>query len=295
MILLTGASGFIGQYLLKALIKDYGKKNVLALTSKPIKECQYLLHNDYKFGTNYFIDSGYANSIDTLIHAGAFIPKEITQANNWKLCNQNIYNTQKLLETELPNLRKVIYLSTVDVYDKNDTITEFSNIGPVSLYGYSKLYSEQLITTWAKAENKICQILRVGHVYGPGEEAYQKIIPATMKKIIKKGNVQIWGTGNEMRSFIYIDDVVEAILNSLKLDTAIGPVNLVGTQSVTIKELVNKIIRISGKEVKIETVPVNTMGRNLVFDNGKMKQYLLPAEIPLDEGLSKEWQYMMSL
>ena len=93
MILLTGASGFIGKHLLQKLIKKYGKEQVVAFTSKPLAGCNYLLHNNYKFKAGLFKLKGYEN-IDTVIHAGAFIPKFGKEANNFTLSNSNIINTK---------------------------------------------------------------------------------------------------------------------------------------------------------------------------------------------------------
>jgi nucleoside-diphosphate-sugar epimerase len=76
------------------------------------------------------------------------------------------------------------------------------------------------------------------------------------------------------------------------LKSSEGIINLVSNNSVSIRELVDKIIGISGLEVKTETVETKAHGRNFVFDNSKMKKYLLPVEISLEEGLREEWNYM---
>lgn len=295
MILLTGASGFIGKHLLAKLIQEYGKDHVLALTSAPVTEAHYLLHNGYNFETDFFIKSGYGTQIHTLIHAGAFTPKSSKQANDVAKCNSNIVTTDKLLNSDLPNLKKIIYLSTLDIYGPAEIISESSLVQPESLYGESKLYVEKIITTWANANNKVYQILRVGHVYGPGEESYQKIIPVTIKKLLQDQPLQIWGTGNEIRSFIYIKDVISAILQALKLEVSASPINLVSSQKITITALVNKLIGLSGKNVSPEIFPTETPGRNFVFANLKMKQLLFSNETALDEGLLQEWTYMKNL
>jgi UDP-glucose 4-epimerase len=295
MILLTGATGFIGKHLLAALINEYGRNNILALTSEPINECSYLLHNNYDFSTGFFVENNCSDLIETIIHAGAFIPKSSNQVNNWEKCNQNIFNSQKLLEASLPNLRRIIYLSTIDVYSNAEIISEDSPIEPISLYGQSKLYTEKMLNAWASSENKTIQILRVGHVYGPGEEKYEKLIPVTMRNIALGAPVEIWGEGRELRAFIYIDDIVKAIIKSLKMDNFIGPVNLVSNNALPISALLDKIINITGKEVDVKVIPTSTCGRSLRFDNSKMKQYLTSEETSLDQGLTHEWLYMQSL
>ena len=295
MVLLTGASGFIGKHLLPALIKEYGKDNILALTSTPLKEALYLLHNDYNFEADYFIKSGFSTQIHTIIHAGAFTPKSSKQANDIVKCNSNIISADKLLSADLPNLKKIIYLSTLDVYGPDKIISESSLVQPGSLYGESKLYVEKMITAWANSNSNVHQILRVGHVYGPGEQAYQKIIPVTIKKLLQDQPLQIWGTGKEIRSFIYIKDVVNAIMHALKLDLSAGIINLVSSQKITIAVLVNKLIALSGKNIVPEVVPVDTPGRDLIFDNRKMKDVLFSNETTLDDGLLQEWTYMKNL
>jgi UDP-glucose 4-epimerase len=295
MILVTGASGFIGSRLIDALVGEYGKDQIVALSSRELKECHTLLHQDYGFDKNYFISAGY-RSIKTIVHAGAYTPKRADQANDWVNCNRNIVTTDALLLAHFPHLERVIYLSTLDVYANAEVITEETPTLPVSLYGYSKLYGEKMILAWAAQNKKIAQVLRIGHVYGPGEEAYEKIIPLTMKKLIQGQGLQMWGTGGEIRSFIYIDDVISAIQKAIRLKESPGPVNIVGGNKVTIAELIQKLIRLKGTgKVDIEKIETNAPGRNLIFDNQRMKTWLLPGETDLDKGLAKEWEYMMGL
>lgn len=295
MILLTGASGFIGKHLLEALINKFGANQIIALTSTPITNCAFLLHENYNFNKDFFADNKVGQKIEIIIHAGAFTPKVGKEANDWEKCNSNILNTHTLLGAYLPNLKKIIYLSTLDIYGQTNIIKEDSLVQPISLYGDSKLYTEKMIAAWAFSNNRICQILRVGHVYGPGEEAYQKIIPVTFKKILNRQVIEIWGTGNEIRSFIYIKDIVSSILNAIELNLSIGPVNLVGNQKVSINDLVNKMIVISGIKCEIKLIPVSAPGRDLIFDNAKMKEFLLAEEISLEQGLLQEFNYMKTI
>ena len=295
MILLTGASGFIGKHLLNELVRVFGKELVLAFTSAPLDDAQYLLHNDYNFEADYFVKSGYGTQIQTIIHAGAFTPKSSKDANDVVNCTSNITNANKLLQANLPNLKKIIYLSTLDVYGPAEIISESSQLEPASLYGESKLYVEKMIAAWSNVNNKIYQILRVGHVYGPGEEAYQKIIPVTIQKIIQGQPLQIWGTGKEIRSFIYIKDVVSTIVNALKLTSNGEIINIVSSQKITIAALVDKLVVLSGNNIVPEVMPTAVPGRDFIFDNSKMKDLLTSNETTLDEGLLKEWTYMNNL
>jgi UDP-glucose 4-epimerase len=295
MILLTGTSGFIGSVLLDKIIAKYGKNNVIALTSIKTNKCSYLLHNDYNFDKDFFIKSGYGN-INTIIHAGAFIPKESNQSNDIFGNISSIINTSNILKSNLPNLKNIIFLSTVDVYESSNVLTELSNVNPSTLYGHSKLYCEKLISTYSGNNHILHQILRIGHVYGPGEEAFQKAIPVMLKKILNNETIQIFGSGNDIRSFIYIDNAVEAIINSIELKEFHGPINIVSNNKITIKDLAHLLIKIAKSKMNVEFIEsLNTHKRDLIFDNSKMKKYLLKNEIDLELGLKNEYNHMKNL
>ena len=163
------------------------------------------------------------------------------------------------------------------------------------MYGNSKLYCEKLIQSWGIQNKKNVQILRVGHVYGAGEEAYVKIIPVAIKNVLAKKNIEIWGTGEELRSFIYIKDVVKAIVNAITLKDEVGVINIVGGHSISINEIVNKIIELSSSKTEVIKINSDKPGRNLVFDTTKMNKYLLQDETPMEIGLLEEFNYFKNL
>jgi UDP-glucose 4-epimerase len=294
MILLTGASGFIGKHLIEALKNSFGEDNIVALTSSPITNCRFLLHNGYRFNDDFFIKNRFTD-IDTIIHAGAFTPKSKSEINSIPNCNSNILSTYKLTTSKLPKLNKLIYLSSIDVYSNEGLITETTPTLPISLYGQSKLYCEKLITTCAIQNSINYQILRLGHVYGPGEEKYNKIIPLTMNRLLKDEIIKIQGEGMELRSYIYIMDVVNSIIESLKPDKFLGVVNIVGSEQIRIKDLISKIISISQKVPIIENEKSTLNPNNIYSDNSKMKRLLITPKVCIDEGLIEEWDYMKKI
>lgn len=295
MILLTGATGFIGKHIYERLLQIYGEEKVVVLTSDDAFPGRHLLHNNYSFDGDIFVDSGFSN-IDTIIHAGAFIPKDSGEADLIYESNTNICNTYQLLESNLPNLHKFIFLSTIDVYcSNNDIITENSLVNPVSMYGYSKLYCEEMIKKWARQNNITAQLLRIGHVYGPGEESYKKLMPVMIDKVIRGENVTIFGSGEAKRSFIFIKDVVDAILKSLELDKFVGPINIANDNSLTINNVVEMIVSLSGGSVQIHRKNNSAKTRDLVFDITKMGKYLVKPKIAFDEGLKIEFDYVKSI
>ena len=289
MILLTGATGFIGSHLLKNLISEYGAENVIAYTRTQIEGVICAYHNNYNQESFSFSEIG-PEKISTIIHAGASTPKNKLQADNTDLANANIFVTKSLLNANLPNLKRFIYLSTVDVYAEAKIINEATSLLPANAYAKSKLYSEKLVANWARTHGYIGQILRIGHVYGPGQESYNKIIPSIMRCLIDGQTIKIYGSGSQRRSFIYVKDVVKAIMTSLNLKDDIGPVNITGNIPVSINTLVNLMAKISTVDPIIEILSHKEEG-DIVFDSIKMKKYLLNDEISLEDGLTLEWKY----
>ena len=280
--------------MLSSIIEIYGQEKILALTSKPTSKCKYLLHNDFVFDDDYLVNSGFDN-IDTILHLGAFTPKSNLDANCIKGSNSNIKSTTKLLNLNLPKLKKFIFFSTLDVYAYDNPITEKTLLSPSSLYGHSKLYCEQMISAWAAQKNISHQILRIGHVYGEGEEKYKKIIPITMQRLLSNKSPQMYGDGLEVRTFIYIKDVINAVIKVLKIKKYAGIINLVGDEKISIKELIKEIITLSRKKPKIDLIKKRTPNRDLVFDNSKMRDLLCKPNVKLRDGLLKEWNYMKKL
>lgn len=293
-LLVTGASGFIGSRLVSAARAALGADNVIAFSSKKAITCPGITYHGPDFNVSP-ADHALLATVEVLIHVGAFIPKNGLQANSIVECNGNISFTEKLLTLPLEKLKKIIYISTVDVYEPAELTTEATPTLPDSLYGWSKLYCERMTAIFAANRKLVCQLLRIGHVYGPGEEKYAKFLPKAIKNIVAGDPVELWGDGSEVRSLIYIDDVVDAILQAVKLRDDVGPINVVGGVPVTIRELLDELTAVSGKAVAITAREFSGSKRNYIFDNAKLRQHLLPAETDLSTGLQEEYAYMAGL
>jgi len=293
-LLITGASGFIGSRLVCAACAALGAENVIAFSSKPVDVCPSIMYHGSYFNL-CAQDNALIETAEVLIHVGAFIPKNGLQANAIQECNSNILFMEKLLALPLRKLKKIIYISTVDVYEPAELMTEETTTLPVSLYGWSKLYCERMASIFAVNQRIGCQILRIGHVYGPGEEKYEKFLPKAMMSIATGKPVELWGDGSDVRSFIYIDDVVDAILEAVNLSEDIGPINVVGGVPVTICALLDQLTAVTGRQVEIAAREFNGAKRNYIFDNSKLRQHLLPIETSLNTGLQIEYDYMLSL
>lgn len=289
-ILITGASGFVGSHVLKKLLGQ----DVCALTSSESFDIDVIKTIDskgYSFDEEYLLNNG-CEDTEVIFHIGAFTPKSSSDANCLASNISNITSTQALLQSKLPNLKRFVYISSLDVYGNIDAvIDENTPVCPATLYGWSKLFCEKMIKTHFNNKDVNFQILRLGHVYGEGEEKYKKVMPVMIKNALEGQDITIIGDGQALRTFIYIDDVADAIINSLKLKNS-EIINIVGNEAVSIKTLAEMINSISGSGVLIKHTDSDLPNRNLCFNNQKLMSTLLNQLTSLENGLKREIDYM---
>lgn len=299
-VLLTGATGFIGKHLVHRLRIIPGLRLIL-LSRKPMREehkevvwvqssLEQLSHATWReAGIEY---------IDFVFHLGAFIPKVQDDANNIKsIYSDNLLGTRFLLESLLPMLPKIIFASTLDVYailEDGIPIDETSPIMPISLYGASKFFCEQLVQVYARRYRFPFAILRYGHIFGPGEEAYGKLIPHTIRRLLQGEAPILFGDGSEKRDFLYVSDAVEATLRAAVSELSdLGPINIVRGISYSAIKIVSILMSVSGCQGSICFKSSKPSGRSSHFDNRRMRELL--GEWPLvsiENGLKREIDYV---
>lgn len=293
-LIITGTSGFIGARLLVSARGAYGDR-VTAFTSRQTEGSHIVYNEEPDFGLSA-TQLAVVEEAEILIHAGAFTPKSGAEANDVTYCNSNITFTKKLLDLPFRNLKKIVFLSTIDVYANVDVpISEKTPTIPASLYGMSKLYCERMVSLYARGKGISQQLLRIGHIFGPGEEKYSKVIPKAIQAIVDGKDVELWGEGRELRSFLYIDDVVAAVIKAAKLQDEPGIVNVVGGNAIAIGDLLEMLIEIGGRGNGIIRREFSGSPRDLVFDSTKFKRYLLAEETDFRTGLREEFLHIENL
>ena len=290
-ILITGSSGFVGRSVLKKVESNLDKKNVTLLSSHVnslYSTCVY--HKDMN---GYHWDL--PNDFDVLVHIGAWTPKSSNESQDFSCSFDNILFTKTLLQS-LPNVKRIVFISTLDVYaPTNDVISEKSLVSPISLYGFSKLYCEEMVKAWSEQNHMDCCILRLGHIYGIGEEAYRKVIPVLIKQALKNETINITTSGEELRSFLNIEDCANIICQAT-LGSMCGLYNVVSSKAVSVKEIAFMIKKLSSSMSEIVIHNRNIATRDCVFDNSHLRDaFQLEDEIDLARGLKGEIDYFKTI
>lgn len=303
-ILITGATGFIGNHLLNYIMKNsLTKENkIILLTSKEISGYTCILHNNYTYTTDVFFEHG-IDRIDKIIHLGGFVERDKEDRNSGAKNLSTAVNTKYLLD-HLPNIPEmIIYCSTSAVYGEDNgltrydfkhqqIITEDTTITPLSLYSMAKYMGEMIVREWAEANGVIYHILRPSQVYGEKDYHVSMLIPVMMKRALAGEDLTIYGHPNMKRNYIYVDDCAEYIWKSLNIKEAVGPINLVSETNITLKELVELIIMTTGGNVSYSVADSKEYkGKDLAYDNKKCKLLLGNEKVSLADGLKKICDY----
>jgi nucleoside-diphosphate-sugar epimerase len=289
-VLLTGSSGFIGSNLL-SYIDSQADKSSFDIRILPSFRNENSDNYNYSFTIEDLLQLG-LDKIDTLVHAGAFTPKNTNQLNDIKHNTENVMNTEYLL-THLPNIpRKIIYISSISVY--NSTNQEIINENTLTcadtLYGLSKLFCERIIQEYSRKNRIECQILRLGVVYGHNL-TYSGLIPTVIRNILDDKPVFIFNGGKEIKSYIHVKDCCRVIYESIKKSVRDEIVNVVSAHSIPVKELVRKIIEISGKDISITNMRTDKKTFNTRYDNTVLLNNFGENEISYDVGLNESFNY----
>lgn len=262
-IFVTGGAGFIGRNLVESLLKRGDKVTIYDNFSNSSEDKTSALINkgankikgaieDYDFLKESL--SGF----DTVIHLAAKISVPESIANP-EITNQtNVTGSLNVLRACVAkNIRNIIATSSAAVYGdcKDLPISENSSTIPTSPYGASKLAMENYMQAFANSFDLNCISLRIFNVYGKGQTPeYAGVISKFMEQIAKEKSPVIFGDGLQTRDFVSIDDVVDAFLNAIShIQSKRGDCfNIASETSISIKDLAQLMISISGKNLEIE-------------------------------------------
>jgi nucleoside-diphosphate-sugar epimerase len=323
-----GGGGFIGGHLAKKLkqdgfwvrIVDIKKQHEFFNNEEICHEyIQADLRNEMKVAETFTTTDG--SSFDELYQLAAdmggagYIFTGENDAN--VMHNSALINLHTALHASKNKVKRVFYSSSACMYPEHNQLDpdnpncEESSAYPAnpdSEYGWEKLFSERLFLSFMRNYNLDVRVARFHNIFGPQgtwKDGKEKAPAAMCRKVAEsKGEIEVWGDGIQTRSFLYIDECVEAILRFMRQDTFFGPVNIGSEEMVTINQLANIAIKCSKKEIVINNIegqefidkygfpcPVGVRGRNSdnKLFNEKMKWQ--PSQ-PLSVGMQKTFKWI---
>lgn len=288
-VLVCGAGGFIGSHLVKSL-----RKNGYYVIGADLKKPEFseshanefylydlrdplmvkkLITKDLHAVYQLAADMGGAGYIFTGDNDADIMHNSVTI--NLNVCNEMVKK----------GIKNVFYTSSACMYPSHNQedpdsplLTEESAYpaNPDSEYGWEKLFSERLYLSYARNHKFRVRIARLHNVFGPEgswNNGKEKAPAALCRKVAESndGVIDVWGPGNQTRSFLYIDECIEGIHKIMNSDCN-QPLNLGSERMISINDLVMLIADIANKDIAIDNVPgpIGVMGRN--SDNTLIKE-----------------------
>jgi GDP-D-mannose 3',5'-epimerase len=323
-VIVLGGGGFIGGHLAKKL-----KENGCHVRIADIKNHEYFPHNEicHEFikcdlTDSKAVDLVISENCDEVYQLAADMGGAgyIFTGNN----DANVMHSSALINLNVAhecvkkNVKKVFYSSSACMYPEHNQLNpenpncEESSAYPAnpdSEYGWEKLFSERLYFAFNRNFKLDVRVARFHNIFGPQGTWHggkEKAPAAMCRKVaeVKEGElIEVWGDGLQTRSFLYIDECVEAVLRLMQSDF-VGPVNIGSEEMVSINQLAQMAIDISGKKIKIQNLsgqdfinkygfscPTGVRGRN--SDNKLYKEKIgWVVSQPLIYGLKKTFEWI---
>jgi len=313
LIAITGAGGFIGGHLV-AEFRRRGHKYIRAVDIKKL-EHWYERFDDVE---NLSLDLNDRENCEVAARGAQSVYNLAANMggmgfieNNKALCMLSVLINTHMLQAALKHhVPRYFYSSSACVYngDKQKTFEAPSlkeedayPAMPEDGYGWEKLFSERMCRHFREDFGLRTRVARFHNVYGPWGTWYggrEKAPAAICRKVIEaklkgKHEIEIWGTGDQTRSFMYIDDCLKGIDRIMESDI-LEPLNLGSSEAVTINRLVDLAEEIAGIKLKRNydlSAPKGVNGRN--SDNTKIQQLLhWEPNTPLRIGLEKTYRWI---
>jgi GDP-D-mannose 3', 5'-epimerase len=312
-VVVTGAGGFIGGHLVRRL-RDEGVGGIRAVDAKPLDEWHQVFPDVENVQANLELLDDCRRAVegaDTVFNLAADMGGMGFIENNKALCMLSVLvSTHILVAARDAGAERLFYASSACVYAAEKQSTpeveplreaDAYPAMPEDGYGWEKLFSERMARHFQEDFGIETRVARYHNVYGPNgtwDGGREKAPAAICRKVAAAKlsgdkRIEIWGDGEQTRSFTYIDDCLEGTLRLTASDVR-DPLNVGSDQLVTINELVDIVERVAGVTLKREydlDAPQGVRGRN--SDNTLIAQRLGWApSVSLEDGLAATYAWV---
>lgn len=298
-VLVTGGAGFLGSHLCEKLL-TFGydvicldnfftgnKRNIYHLLDKPNFE---LIRHDVTIPIYL--------EVDEIFNFACPASPVYYQKDPIQTTKVNVLGAINMLGLAKRVKAKILQASTSEIYgdpeehpQKETYWGRVNPIGPRSCYDEGKRCAETLFFDYFKQNNVNIRVIRIFNTYGPGMYTDDgRVVSNFIVQALRNEDITIYGDGSQTRSFCYVDDLIEGTLRMMNSpDDFIGPVNLGNTDEVTIFELAEKILAMTGSQSKIvfKPLPENDPVRRKPDISLAIKKLGWRPIVSLKEGIEK--------
>ncbi|MDQ5985342.1 MAG: UDP-glucuronate decarboxylase [Syntrophus sp. SKADARSKE-3] len=306
-ILVTGGAGFLGSHLCDRLLASGHEVICLDnLFTGDKANIRHLIGNPRFEFIRHDITNPIYLEVDEIYNLACPASPVHYQFNPIKTIKTNVMGAINTLGMAKRVRAKILQASTSEVYgdpdvhpQKEDYWGRVNPIGIRSCYDEGKRAAECLMMDYHRQNGVKIKIIRIFNTYGPRmAEGDGRVVSNFIVQALRGQDITIYGTGNQTRSFCYVDDLIEGMIRMMATpDDVIGPVNLGNPGEFTIMELAEAVIRLTGSSSKIVYNPLPQDDPAQRQPDIAMARQLLDwqPQIALDEGLCRTIDYFKTL
>lgn len=309
--LVCGAGGFIGGHLVKRLKSEgYWVRGVDLKESEfaPSQADEFVVGDlrDCRF-VSAVIDEGLDELYQLAAEMGGAGFAFVSENEAAILHNSAMINLNVAEESFKKGVGRILFSSSACVYpernqlDADNPVCSEDSVYPAepdSEYGWEKLFSERLYAAYSKNHGMKIHIARLHNIFGPEgswNDGREKVPAALCRKVAETdsgGTIEVWGDGEQTRSFLYIDECLEGLRRFMQSGFP-KPLNIGSEEMVTINQLARMVMDIAGKKIEIRHIegPLGVRGRN--SDNRLIESTLgWKPNYPLRKGMELTYRWV---
>jgi UDP-glucose 4-epimerase len=290
-ILVTGAAGFIGSHTVRALASAGAE--VVAVDQRPVGDGGGIQARCLDLRAPGAAAVALPAGIDTVVHLAASTSVLQSVDRPQETFDNNVAVTSSLLEqARRVGVRSFVFASTNAVVGPTEDprIHEGSQLHPLTPYGATKAAAEMLMSAYSSSYGLKTCALRLTNVYGPGMAAKDSIVPRLMRAVRSGAAFDVYGDGRQIRDYVYVDDVVAAIVSAIRMGAG-GRLVVGSGRSSSVLQLIDIVRQVSGADLAVRHVAAKPGEMpSVVVDISRARSLGWRPTVNLEDGLRQVWE-----
>jgi len=267
-VLVTGGSGFIGRHAVAELSRAGASVRVVDLKPHPDPAVDIVVGD---IADAEVLDAAFAGGMDSVVHLAAVTSVLRSVENPGGTFDTNVAGTHAVLEaSRAAGVGSLVFASTggavtgpMDLDGSaapgggafGPVIVETATLRPLTPYGATKAAGEMLMSAYTACYGVRCVCLRFTNVYGPGMQAKDSIVARLMRAIRLDRTFEIYGDGRQVRDYVHVSDVIDAVCLGLDREDWQGPMLIGSGKSLSVLEVLDTVRSVTGAALSVEHGP----------------------------------------